>query len=106
MRGEVDGRGDLATGEDLHECALAHDAGSDLLERAGVTSGADAVRSTSVDGMTIGTPLAANAFFQGAGPESWHPNPAFFYKRGAGPLFDVGVRFLDPGEVSPLLSPA
>jgi DMSO/TMAO reductase YedYZ molybdopterin-dependent catalytic subunit len=32
---------------------------SDLLERAGVQSGADAVKSTSVDGMTIGTPLQA-----------------------------------------------
>jgi len=31
----------------------------DLLEEAGVRSGADAVRSTSADDMTIGTPLAA-----------------------------------------------
>jgi DMSO/TMAO reductase YedYZ molybdopterin-dependent catalytic subunit len=31
----------------------------DLLERAGVQSGADAVKSTSTDGMTIGTPLEA-----------------------------------------------
>jgi DMSO/TMAO reductase YedYZ molybdopterin-dependent catalytic subunit len=32
---------------------------SDLLEQVGVSPDADAVRSTSVDGMTIGTPLAA-----------------------------------------------
>jgi len=32
---------------------------SDLLTQAGVQAGADAVKSTSVDGMTIGTPLAA-----------------------------------------------
>ncbi|HET7689195.1 MAG TPA: molybdopterin-dependent oxidoreductase [Nocardioidaceae bacterium] len=31
----------------------------DLLERVGVKQGADAVKSTSVDGMTIGTPLEA-----------------------------------------------
>ncbi len=31
----------------------------DLLEQAGVRSGADAVKSSSVDGMTIGTPLQA-----------------------------------------------
>jgi len=31
----------------------------DLLERVGVQRGADAVKSTSVDGMTIGTPLEA-----------------------------------------------
>jgi predicted dehydrogenase len=47
-----------------------------------------------LDAGAIGTPLAANAFFHGAGPESWHPNPAFFYQRGAGPLFDVGVYYL------------
>ena len=47
-----------------------------------------------LDAGAIGTPLAANAFFHGAGPESWHPNPEFFYKRGAGPLFDVGVYYL------------
>jgi DMSO/TMAO reductase YedYZ molybdopterin-dependent catalytic subunit len=32
---------------------------SDLLEHVGVHAGADAVKSTSVDGMTIGTPLQA-----------------------------------------------
>jgi len=47
-----------------------------------------------LDAGAIGTPLAANAFFHGAGPESWHPNPAFFYQRGAGPLFDVGVYYV------------
>jgi predicted dehydrogenase len=47
-----------------------------------------------IDAGAIGTPLAANAFFQGSGPESWHPNPEFFYQRGAGPLFDVGVYYL------------
>ncbi len=47
-----------------------------------------------LDAGAIGTPLAANAFFHGAGPESWHPSPEFFYKRGAGPLFDVGVYYL------------
>ena len=47
-----------------------------------------------LDAGAIGTPLAANAFFHGSGPESWHPDPEFFYKRGAGPLFDVGVYYL------------
>ncbi len=32
---------------------------SDLLEQLGIKAGADAVKSTSVDGMTIGTPLSA-----------------------------------------------
>ena len=28
------------------------------------------------------------------GPESWHPNPAFLYAAGAGPLFDLGPYYL------------
>ena len=28
------------------------------------------------------------------GPESWHPNPAFFFAPGAGPLFDMGPYYL------------
>ena len=47
-----------------------------------------------IDAGAIGTPLAANAFFQGSGPESWHPDPRFFYQRGAGPLFDMGVYYV------------
>jgi predicted dehydrogenase len=57
-----------------------------------------------IDAGAIGTPLAANAFFHGSGPESWHPNPAFFYRRGAGPLFDVGVYYLT--ALVALLGPA
>ena len=38
----------------------------------------------------IGTPLHAVAFMAGPGPESWHADPAFFYQRGGGPMFDVG----------------
>ncbi len=28
------------------------------------------------------------------GPESWHPDPQFFYKRGGGPLLDMGPYYL------------
>jgi predicted dehydrogenase len=27
---------------------------------------------------------------RGADEEAWHPNPAFLYQAGAGPLFDMG----------------
>lgn len=47
-----------------------------------------------IDDGWIGTPVAANAFMQGHGPEAWHPNPDFFYKVGAGPLFDMGPYYL------------
>jgi predicted dehydrogenase len=42
----------------------------------------------------IGTPMAAMAVMQSPGPESWHPNPEFFYQRGAGPLFDMSPYYL------------
>jgi predicted dehydrogenase len=42
----------------------------------------------------IGTPLTALVLMQGPGPESWHPNPAFLFQEGAGPLFDIGPYYL------------
>ncbi|MBQ3222464.1 MAG: Gfo/Idh/MocA family oxidoreductase [Clostridia bacterium] len=42
----------------------------------------------------IGTPVAATAQMLGHGPESWHPDPEFFYKFGAGPLFDMGPYYV------------
>lgn len=42
----------------------------------------------------IGTPLTAMTTFQTPGPESWHPNPAFLFQHGAGPLFDMGPYYL------------
>ena len=42
----------------------------------------------------IGTPLTALTLMQSPGPESWHPNPAFLFQEGAGPLFDIGPYYL------------
>lgn len=42
----------------------------------------------------IGTPLTALVLLQSPGPESWHPNPAFLFQYGAGPLFDLGPYYL------------
>ena len=42
----------------------------------------------------IGRPLTALTLFQGPGPESWHPNPDFYYVAGGGPLFDMGPYYL------------
>lgn len=47
-----------------------------------------------VDDGWIGEPVAAVAFMVQHGPESWHPNPDFFYQAGAGPMFDVGPYYL------------
>lgn len=38
----------------------------------------------------IGAPVAASTAVCSLGPEGWHPDPAFFYQPGAGPLFDLG----------------
>ncbi len=42
----------------------------------------------------IGTPVAATAFLAGHGHESWHPAPEFYYKKGGGPMFDMGPYYL------------
>ena len=39
-------------------------------------------------------PVAAGGIHDGHGPEGWHPDPEFFYKRGAGPMFDMGPYYL------------
>ncbi len=47
-----------------------------------------------IDDGWIGKPVAATAFMMSHGPESWHPNPTFFYQPGAGPMFDMGPYYL------------
>lgn len=47
-----------------------------------------------IDDGWIGEPVGATAFMLSRGPESWHPDPAFFYQAGAGPLFDMGPYYL------------
>jgi len=45
------------------------------------------------DGM-IGDPVACTAFMMSHGHESWHPDPAYYYQIGAGPMFDMGPYYL------------
>jgi predicted dehydrogenase len=47
-----------------------------------------------IDRGVIGTPVAATAFMLCHGHESWHPDPAFYYAPGGGPLFDMGPYYL------------
>ncbi len=47
-----------------------------------------------IDEGGIGDVVGAAAFMVSRGPESWHPNPAFFYQQGAGPLFDMAPYYL------------
>lgn len=47
-----------------------------------------------VDDGWIGDVLSGTAFLMSRGPESWHPNPAFFYEAGGGPMFDMGPYYM------------
>lgn len=42
----------------------------------------------------IGTPLYGKIHMGGAGHEHWHPNPAFYYQPGGGPMLDMGPYYL------------
>lgn len=99
----------LAAGKHVYSekpLATDRDGGAELLARAQrrgllvgcapdtfLGAGLQTARSALEDG-SIGTPIAATAFMVGFGPERWHPDPAFFYAPGAGPLFDVGPYYL------------
>jgi len=47
-----------------------------------------------IDDGVIGKPIAATAFMTNHGHEDWHPDPAFYYKPGAGPMLDMGPYYL------------
>ncbi|MDX2006615.1 MAG: Gfo/Idh/MocA family oxidoreductase [Meiothermus sp.] len=47
-----------------------------------------------LDAGTIGQAVGASALMAYTGPDKWHPDPDFFFKHGAGPLFDMGPYYL------------
>jgi predicted dehydrogenase len=47
-----------------------------------------------IDGGAIGKPLTGLAAVMSHGMEHWHPNPGFFFRPGAGPVFDMGPYYL------------
>lgn len=56
-------------------------------------AGLQTCRKVITDGW-LGRPVAGTAFMMGRGPEGWHPNPAFFYERGGGPMLDMGPYYI------------
>lgn len=61
----------------------------DTVLGAGVQTGLRTLREGRVG------PLAsALTLFQSPGPENWHPNPAFLFQEGAGPLYDIAPYYL------------
>ncbi len=58
----------------------------------------------AIDDGLIGEPIGATAFMMCHGHETWHPDPAFYYKVGGGPMFDMGPYYLT--ALVSLLGPA
>ncbi len=97
QRKRVYGEKPLAAGLDEATSVLA------AAEAAGVAIGCapDTVLGTGVqtarvaieDGL-IGRPTAATAVMASPGHELWHPNPDFYYRRGGGPLLDMGPYYV------------
>lgn len=47
-----------------------------------------------VDEGAIGKPVGGTATFMCPGHERWHPNPAFYYDVGGGPVLDMGPYYI------------
>jgi len=57
-----------------------------------------------IDGGAIGEPQSALTLMQDPGPDRWHHDPEFLFRRGAGPLFDIGPYYLS--TLATLFGPA
>lgn len=47
-----------------------------------------------IDKGVIGQPVGGTATFMCPGHERWHPNPAFYYEVGGGPMLDMGPYYI------------
>ena len=47
-----------------------------------------------IDDGYIGEPIGAAAFMICRGHETWHPDPAFYYQYGGGPMLDMGPYYV------------
>ncbi len=56
--------------------------------------GAHQTARQCVDEGMIGRPVGGAAFFMCPGHERWHPNPAFYYLGGGGPMLDMGPYYI------------
>ncbi len=48
----------------------------------------------AIDAGRIGKPIGGSVAVLSHGMESWHPNPEFFFKRGGGPMHDMGPYYV------------
>ena len=47
-----------------------------------------------VDSGRLGQVVGGTAYFMCPGHERWHPNPAFYYEAGGGPMLDMGPYYI------------
>ncbi len=84
---------DLEQGEELQNAAAARGLRVGGAPDTFLGGGIQTCRKLLDEGW-IGEPVAAAAFMMGHGHESWHPDPEFYYKKGGGPMFDMGPYYL------------
>jgi predicted dehydrogenase len=56
--------------------------------------GAHQLARRVLDEGSVGEPVGGTAFFMCPGHERWHPNPAFYYDFGGGPMLDMGPYYV------------
>ena len=56
--------------------------------------GAHQACRAAIDEGRIGRPVGGAVAVLSHGMEAWHPNPAFFYQRGGGPIHDMGPYYV------------
>ncbi|MBE6871044.1 MAG: Gfo/Idh/MocA family oxidoreductase [Ruminococcaceae bacterium] len=80
-------------GEELVKIAKEQDVLLGCAPDTFMGAGIQTCRKIIDDGL-IGDVIGATAFMVCHGHESWHPNPEFYYKKGGGPMFDMGPYYL------------
>jgi predicted dehydrogenase len=83
----------LAEAETLLELGREHKVRLGCAPDTFLGGGQQTVRKLIDDG-AIGKPVGGTAFFMSGGPESWHPNPQFYFQKGGGPVFDMGPYYI------------
>jgi predicted dehydrogenase len=83
----------LAEGESMLTAARAKGLRIGCAPDTVLGSGIQTARA-AIDHGVIGRPLIGVASVLSHGMESWHPNPAFFFRAGGGPVFDLGPYYI------------
>ena len=83
----------LEEGEDLKKAAEANGVQVGCAPDT-FLGGAHQQARALIDEGTIGKVVAGTCHVMGHGMEHWHPNPDFFFKRGAGPVLDIGPYYI------------